>query len=133
MLDYYSDMDSYLTSITSKIESLISLNEQMGKRSSLTELVEQFAALSDQKDSATQKEIGGVTITEGSLGDSKKVADAVNHDRQELADAINDKIINLEADQSGTYTKLLNNIAKTEAQIDKYIDKGWDVKKGKTV
>ena len=131
VLDYYSDMDSYLTSITSKIESLISLNEQMGKRSSLTELVEQFAALSDQKDSATQKEIGGVTITEGSLGDSKKVADAVNRDRQELADAINDKIINLEADQSGTYTKLLNNIAKTEAQIDKYIDKGWDVKKEK--
>ena len=131
VLDYYSDMDSYLTSITSKMESLISLNEQMGKRSSLTELVEQFAALSDQKDSATQKEIGDVTITEGSLGDSKKVADAVNRDRQELADAINDKIINLEADQSGTYTKLLNNIAKTEAQIDKYIDKGWDVKKEK--
>ncbi|MDE7476332.1 MAG: hypothetical protein K2M91_00015 [Lachnospiraceae bacterium] len=132
VLDYYSDMDSYLSSITSKMESLISLNEQMGKRSSLTELVEQFAQLSDQINSTTQKEItSGVTITEGSLGDSKKVADAVNRDRQELADSIQSKIDNLDPSQSGTYTKLLKNIAKTEAQIDKYLDKGWDVTKAK--
>ncbi|MDE7207985.1 MAG: hypothetical protein K2N90_12675, partial [Lachnospiraceae bacterium] len=35
VLDYYSDMDSYLSSITSKIESVISLNDDMGKRTSL--------------------------------------------------------------------------------------------------
>lgn len=132
VLSYYSDMDSYLSSITSKIESLISLNDEMGKRSSLTELVEQFASLSDQINSTTQKEIvPGVIVTEGSLGDSKKVADAVNRDRQELADSIQKQIDNLSVDQSGTYTKLLKDIAKTEAQIDKYIDKGWDVKKAK--
>lgn len=132
VLDYYSDMDSYLSSITSKMESLISLNDEMGKRSSLTELVEQFAALSDQVNSTTQKEVtAGITITEGSLGDSKKVADAVNRDRQELVDSIQDKIDNLSPDQSGTYTKLLKDIAKTEAQIEKYRGKGWDVRKAK--
>lgn len=132
VLNYYSDMDSYLSSITSRMESLISLNGEMGKRSSLTELVEQFAVLSDQVNSTTQKEIiPGVTITEGSLGDSKKVADAVNRDRQELADSIQDKIDNLSPDQSGTYAKLLKDIAKTEAQIEKYKDRGWDVKKAK--
>lgn len=132
VLSYYSDMDSYLSSITSKLESLISLNGEMGKRSSLTELVEQFASLSDQINSTTQKEVApGVLVTEGSLGDSKKVADAVNRDRQELADSIQKQIDNLNVDQSGTYTKLLKDIAKTEAQIDKYIDKGWDVKKAK--
>lgn len=132
VLDYYSDMDSYLSSITSRMESLISLNDEMGKRSSLTELVEQFASLSDQVNSTTQNEVtAGVTITEGSLGDSKKVADAVNRDRQELADSIQDKIDNLSPEQSGTYAKLLRDIAKTEAQIEKYQDKGWDVKKAK--
>ena len=35
VLDYYSDMDSYLSSITSKIESVFSLNDDMGKRTSL--------------------------------------------------------------------------------------------------
>lgn len=132
VLSYYSDMDSYLSSITSKLESLISLNDEMGKRSSLTELVEQFASLSDQINSTTQKEVtSSAIVTEGSLGDSKKVADAVNRDRQELADSIQKQIDNLSVDQSGTYTKLLKDIAKTEAQIDKYIDKGWDVKKAK--
>ena len=125
-------MDSYLSSITSKLKSLISLNDEMGKRSSLTELVEQFASLSDQINSTTQKEVAsGVIVTEGSLGDSKKVADAVNRDRQELADSIQKQIDNLNVDQSGIYTKLLKDIAKTETQIDKYIDKGWDVKKAK--
>ncbi len=131
VLSYYSDLDSYLSSITSKMESLISLNDAMGKRSSLTELVEQFATLSDQITSVTTKEVGGVTITEGSLGDSKRVADAVNRDRKELADSIQSEIDNLDVDQSGTYTKLLKNIEKTEAKIDKYIEKGWDVTKSK--
>lgn len=131
VLSYYSDLDSYLSSITSKMESLISLNDAMGKRSSLTELVEQFATLSDQITSVTTKEVGGVTITEGSLGDSKRVADAVNRDRKELADSIQSEIDNLDVNQSGTYTKLLKNIEKTEAKIDKYIEKGWDVTKSK--
>ena len=42
ILTYYDDMDSYLSSITSKMESLISLHDEMGRRSSFTELVEHF-------------------------------------------------------------------------------------------
>ncbi len=132
VLDYYSSMDSYLSSITSKIESIISLNDEMGKRSSLTELIEQFAIISDQLETATTKNVAGVTITEGSLGDSKKVSDAVNRDRQELADSIKSEIDNLDVKESGTYTKVLNNIAKTQAQIDKYQNKGWDKTKAKS-
>lgn len=132
VLDYYSDMSSYLSSITSKIESVISLNDEMGKRSSLTELVEQFASISDQLETVTTKDIAGITITEGSLGDSKKVADAVNRDKQELADSIKSEIDNLDVKESGTYTKLLNNIAKVRAQIDEYQNKGWDKSKAKS-
>lgn len=132
ILSYYSDMDSYLSSITSKIESIISLNDEMGKRSSITELVEEFASISGQLSSAVKTEItGSVNVTENPFGDSKKVAAAMERDRQELIDSLQHDIDNLSPDQSGTYAKLLKNIAKTESQVDKYIDKGWDVTKSK--
>ena len=131
ILSYYSDMDSYLSSITSKIESIISLNDEMGKRSSISELVEEFAAISEQLNPTVKTELTGSSVTENSFGDSKKVAEAVKRDQQELVDSIQKEIDNLSVDQSGTYTKLLKNIAKTEAQIDKYISRGWDVTKSK--
>ena len=132
IIDYYSDMDSYLSSVTSKVESLIDLNESMGKRSSLTDLIQQFSDLSAQLSNVTEK-ITEVTteITEINFGDSESVKDAIAKDTQEKADAIRAEIDNLNVDQSGTYTKLLNNIAKTQSQIDKYKEKGWDVKKAK--
>ena len=131
ILSYYSDMDSYLSSITSKIESIISLNDEMGKRSSISELVEEFAAISEQLNPTVKTELTGSSVTENSFGDSKKVAEAVKRDQQELVDSIQKEIDNLSVDQSGTYTKLLKNIAKTEAQIDKYISKGWNVTRSK--
>ena len=132
ILSYYSDMDSYLSSITSKIESIISLNDEMGKRSSITELVEEFAAISGQLSSSVKTEItGSVNVTENPFGDSKKVAAAMERDRQELIDSLQHDIDNLSPSQSGTYSKLLKNIAKTESQVDKYIDKGWNVTKSK--
>ena len=131
ILSYYSDMDSYLSSITSKIESIISLNDEMGKHSSISELVEDFAAISEQLNPAVKTELTGSSVTENSFGDSKKVAEAVKRDQQELIDSIQKEIDNLSVSQSGTYTKLLKNIAKTEAQIDKYLSKGWDVTKSK--
>ncbi|MCH5257270.1 MAG: hypothetical protein J1D87_08235 [Lachnospiraceae bacterium] len=134
VLNYYSDLDSYLSSVTSKFESLISLNDEMGKRSSLTDLIEQFASLSERLDSVTNgsaNNITSVTESEGSLGSSRKVAEAREHYKQERIDSIQSEIDNLNVDQSGTYTKLLNNIAKTQAQIDKYVANGWDVKKSK--
>lgn len=131
ILSYYSDMDSYLSSITSKIESIISLNDEMGKRSSISELVEEFAAISEQLNPTVKTELTGSSVTENSFGDSKKVAEAVKRDQRELVDSIQKEIDNLSVDQSGTYTKLLKNIAKTEAQIDKYISKGWNVTRSK--
>ncbi len=131
ILSYYSDMDSCLSSITSKIESIISLNDEMGKRSSISELVEEFAAISEQLNPTVKTELTGSSVTENSFGDSKKVAEAVKRDQQELIDSIQKEIDNLSVSQSGTYTKLLKNIAKTEAQIDKYLSKGWDVTKSK--
>ena len=131
ILTYYDDMDSYLSSITSKMESLISLHDEMGRRSSFTELVEHFASLSDQAEHVTANKAAGASITDSSFGASQKVADAVKRDRQKLADSIQADIDNLAASQSGTYTKLLNNIAETRTEIDRYISKGWDVKKAK--
>lgn len=48
VLDYYNDLDSYMSSIVSKMDSFISLMDDMGKRSSLTDLLEQFAAANEQ-------------------------------------------------------------------------------------
>ena len=126
VLDYYNDMDSYLSSITSKVESLISLNDAMGKRSSLAELVEQFAKANEQLDKTV--EIDG-TRTEIDFGESDAVNQAKKEANKELINSLRAEIDNLDASQSGTYTKLLKNIANTEAQIQKYEDKGWDVTK----
>ena len=45
VIEYYSDMDSYLSSVTGKLESLISLNDSMGKRTSLTVFFPQWVSL----------------------------------------------------------------------------------------
>ena len=131
ILTYYDDMDSYLSSITSKMESLISLHDEMGRRSSFTELVERFASLSDQKEPAATDQTASAAATGSSFGASQKVADAVKRDRQKLADSIQADIDNLAVNQSGTYTKLLHNIDITRTEIDRYISNGWDVKKAK--
>lgn len=130
VLNYYSDLDSYLSSITSKVESLISLNDSMGKRSSLTELVSQFAEVSNQLTSAINKATD-ITRTEIDFGESKYVNAVKKEDNQKLIDSIQAQIDNLDVTQSGTYTKLLKNIASYEAKIQKYEDKGWNVTKAK--
>ena len=137
VLDYYNDMDSYLSSITSKIESIISLNDGMGKRTSLTELVEQFAAVSDRLENAKTKNntLGGMTdtaVTEGSFGGSKKVAEANERDRKELADTIQTEIDDLDVKKTGNYKKLRDKIADTQSEIDRYKNKGWDKSKAKS-
>lgn len=132
VLDYYKDLDSYVSSVTSKLESLISLHDAMGKRSSLSELVQEFAQVSDQLASATSKTTEATKlVTEIDFGESESVKAAMKEDNQKIIDSIQAEIDNLDVTKSGTYTKLLNNIAKTEAQIQKYQDKGWDVKKAK--
>ncbi len=137
VLDYYNDMDSYLSSITSKIESIISLNDGMGKRTSLTELVEQFAAVSDRLENAKTKNTAAAGITdqktqEGSFGGSKKVAEANERDRKELAGKIQTEIDDLDVKKTGNYKKLRNKIADTQSEIDRYKNKGWDKSKAKS-
>ena len=137
VLDYYNDMDSYLSSITSKIESIISLNDGMGKRTSLTELVEQFAAVSDRLENAKTKNTAAAGITdqktqEDSFGGSKKVAEANERDRKELADTIQTEIDDLDVKKTGNYKKLRDKIADTQSEIDRYKNKGWDKSKAKS-
>ncbi len=137
VLEYYSSMDSYLSSITSKIESIISLNDGMGKRTSLTELVEQFAAVSDRLENARAKNntLGGMTdtaVTEGSFGGSKKVAEANERDRKELAGKIQTEIDDLDVKKTGNYKKLRDKIADTQSEIDRYRNNGWDKSKAKS-
>ena len=137
VLEYYSSMDSYLSSITSKIESIISLNDGMGKRTSLTELVEQFAAVSDRLENAKTKNTATAGITdqktqEGSFGGSKKVAEANERDRKELAGTIQTEIDDLDVKKTGNYKKLRDKIADTQSEIDRYRNNGWDKSKAKS-
>ena len=137
VLEYYSSMDSYLSSITSKIESIISLNDGMGKRTSLTELVEQFAAVSDRLENARAKNTAAAGITdqktqEDSFGGSKKVAEANERDRKELADTIQTEIDDLDVKKTGNYKKLRDKIADTQSEIDRYRNNGWDKSKAKS-
>lgn len=132
VIDYYSDMDSYLSSITAKMDSLISLNDAMGKRSSLAELVQQFADLNTQISSATNKNIEIESdVTEIDFGESKSVKEAIKIDKQEDIDSLKAERDNLDVSQSGTYSKLLKNIKKTEDLIDEYIENGWDETRSK--
>ena len=132
ILSYYSDMDSYLSSITSKVESLISLNDQMGKRSSLTELVEQFANLNKQVISVTTSgEPVEVIKQQIASGTAESVQKAVADEKVKEAERIQKEIDNLNVEQSGTYQKLLKDIEKTEAEIAKYEENGWDITKVK--
>ncbi len=137
VLDYYSSMDSYLSSITSKIESIISLNDGMGKRTSLTELVEQFAAVSDRLENARAKNTAAAGITdqktqEDSFGGSKKVAEANERDRKKLAGTIQTEIDDLDVKKTGNYKKLRDKIADTQSEIDRYRNNGWDKSKAKS-
>lgn len=134
VIDYYNDIDSYLSSITSKVESLISLNDSMGKKSSLTELVNQFAEANDQLSTIYSKttEITK-TRTEIDFGESDLVNQAKKEKNQEAIDVVQAKINNLAitTETSGTYKKILDKIEKKEKEIQKYENKGWDVKKAK--
>lgn len=137
VLEYYSSMDSYLSSITSKIESIISLNDGMGKRTSLTELVEQFAAVSDRLENARAKNTAAAGITdqktqEDSFGGSKKVAEANERDRKKLAGTIQTEIDDLDVKKTGNYKKLRDKIADTQSEIDRYKNNGWDKSKAKS-
>lgn len=122
VLEYYNDLDSYMSSIVSKMDSFISLMDDMGKRSSLTDLLEQFAAANEQiayfqsQTTTTKKE-----NEKNYFDSSKKVEAAKKKDTDELINSLeNEKEQTSSGVQNtGTYKKVLNEIAKAKLAEDK--------------
>ena len=129
VLDYYDSLDSYMYSIVSKMDSFISLMDDMGKRSSLSDLLEQFAAANEQL-SHFQSKTENISIeTEKDRFDSsQKVAEAKERDKQEAIDELTrQKEALTSVQETGTYKKLLKEIAKAEAAYDKQYEKLWAI------
>lgn len=129
VLEYYNDLDSYMSSIVSKMDSFISLMDDMGKRSSLTDLLEQFAAANEQiayfqSQTTTKKE-----NEKDYFDNSKKVEAAKKKDTDELLGTLNTEKeqISTGVQNTGTYKKLLKDIAKAELEYDKQYDKLWAI------
>lgn len=122
VLDYYNDLDSYMSSIVSKMDSFISLMDDMGKRSSLTDLLEQFAAANEQiayfqsQTTTTKKE-----NEKNYFDSSKKVEAAKKKDADELINSLETEKEQTSSgvQNTGTYKKVLNEIAKAKLAEDK--------------
>lgn len=122
VISYYSDLDSYLSSIVSRLDSTISLMDDMGKRSSLTDLLEQFAAVNEQishfqsQTTTTQKE-----NEKNYFDSSKKVEAAKKEDTDKLLSSLEaeKEQVSTGVQNTGTYKKLLNEIAKAKLAEDK--------------
>lgn len=129
VLDHYDSLDSYMSSIVSKMDSFISLMDDMGKRSSLTDLLEQFAAANEQL-SHFQSRSENIQIEKEDtrFDSSKKVAEAKERDKQGSIDELNRQKDALTSVQdTGTYKKLLKEIEKAEAAYDKQYEKLWAI------
>lgn len=129
VLDHYDSLDSYMSSIVSKMDSFISLMDDMGKRSSLTDLLEQFAAANEQLSHFQSKtEDISVETEKDRFDSSKKVAEAKERDKQEAIDELNRQKEALTSVQdTGTYKKLLKEIEKAGAAYDKQYEKLWAI------
>ncbi len=129
VLDHYDSLDNYMSSIVSKMDSFISLMDDMGKRSSLTDLLEQFAAANEQL-SHFQSRSENIQIEKEDtrFDSSKKVAEAKERDKQGSIDELNRQKDALTSVQdTGTYKKLLKEIEKAEAAYDKQYEKLWAI------
>lgn len=122
VLDYYNDLDSYMSSIVSKMDSFISVMDDMGKRPSLTDLLKQFAAANEQiahfqsQTTTTKKE-----NEKNYFDSSKKVEAARKKDTDELIGSLEtekEQVIT-GVQNTGTYKKLLQDIAKAELEVEK--------------
>lgn len=129
VLDYYDSLDSYMSSIVSKMDSFISLMDDMGKRSSLTDLLEQFAAANEQLAHFQSKTEDTLVETEKDRFDSsQKVEAAKKRDAQSAVDELNRQKESLTAVQdTGTYKKLIKEIVKAEVAYDKQYEKLWAI------
>ena len=129
VLDYYDSLDSYMSSIVSKMDSFISLMDDMGKRSSLTDLLEQFAAANEQLAHFQSKTEDTLVETgKDRFDSSQKVEAAKKKDAQSAVDELNRQKESLTAVQdTGTYKKLIKEIVKAEVAYDKQYEKLWAI------
>ncbi len=122
VLEHYGDLDSYMSSIVSKMDSFISLTDDMGRRSSLTDLLEQFAAANEQIAHFQSQTTAESKASEKNLFESsERVKEAEAKEKEELADSLKSRKDHAEegVKNTGTYKKLQNDIQKakkTEAE-----------------
>ena len=128
VLAYYNDLDSYMSSIVSKMDSFITLTDDMGRRSSLSDLLAQFAAASEQiahfqSQTTTASGAPEKNLFEG----SERVKAAEEKERQELTASLDARKTHAESGvkNTGTYKKIERDIqkakddeAKKKAQAD---------------
>ena len=115
VLEHYGDLDSYMSSIVSKMDSFISLTDDMGRRSSLSDLLEQFAAVNEQAAHFQSQTGTAQKETEKNLFESsQRVKDAEEKEKQELTDSLDARKTHVTSGikNTGTYHKLLKDIAK---------------------
>lgn len=134
VIDYFSELDSYLSSITGKFDSLISLNDSMGKRSSLTELVEQFASVNEQLNTieGTMSEVknGTADTIYGVDSDTAKemVSEGTGTGFESEKEKLQKKLSEMESSVTthGTYQQFLKKIESTKEKLEKLDAKGYN-------
>lgn len=117
VLDYYSDLDSYMSSIVSKMDSFISLTDDMGRRSSLSDLLEQFAAVNEQAAHLrSQTTAAGETQEKDLFSPSERAKAAEAKEKQELTASLDAQKNHAESGvkNTGTYKKIEREIQKAK-------------------
>ncbi len=136
VLDYYSDLDSYMSSIVSKMDSFISLTDDMGRRSSLSDLLEQFAAVNEQAAHLRSQTTAAEETQEKNLfSPSERVKAAEAKEKQELAASLEAQKTHAESGvkNTGTYKKIEREIQKAEDDAEKKLAQLEDVKAKNTI
>ncbi len=136
VLDYYSDLDSYMSSIVSKMDSFISLTDDMGRRSSLSDLLEQFAAVNEQAAHLRSQTTAVVETQEENLfASSERVKAAEAKEKQELTASLDAQKTYAESGvkNTGTYKKIEREIQKAEDDAEKKLAQLEDVKAKNTI
>ena len=117
VLAYYNDLDSYMSSIVSKMDSFITLTDDMGRRSSLSDLLKQFAAASEQIAHFQSQTTTASGAPEKNLFEpSERVKAAEAKEKQELTASLEAQKTHAESGvkNTGTYKKIERDIQKAK-------------------
>ncbi len=136
VLDYYNDLDSYMSSIVSKMDSFISLTDDMGRRSSLSDLLEQFAAANEQvAHFQSQTTAAGETQEKNLFAPSERVKAAEAKEKQELTASLDAQKTHAESGvkNTGTYKRIEREIQKAKDDEEKKLAQLDDAKAKNTI